>query len=240
MNNLRTLTIKEIVTQDFRTAAVFEKYSLDFCCGGSKTIDQACSEKAIDAAPVFDDLLSHSSLPADSPFPGMGLSALIDHIVRKHHGYVRESIPALLAHTRKVATVHGQRHSEVIRIADLFQMVAQELQGHMMKEEQVLFPYIAALEAAEKTNARPPRSPFGSARNPIRMMEAEHESAGNALYEIRSLSTGYTPPEDACTTYRVSYLELQQFELDLHTHVHLENNILFPRAIALEEKLSQQ
>jgi regulator of cell morphogenesis and NO signaling len=238
MNDLRTLTIKEIVTHDFRTAAVFEKYSLDFCCGGGKTIDQACKEKEIDASRVFDELLGHAPSSVPSPFSQMDMSDLISHIVGTHHAYVRGAIPALLTHTQKVATVHGGRHPEVIEIARRFKAVAGELQAHMMKEEQILFPYIRSLDQAEKQGTSPVRPPFGSARNPIAMMEAEHQSAGSEMYEIRSLSNAYTPPADACTTFKVSYLELQQFELDLHTHVHLENNILFPQAIALEERLS--
>lgn len=237
MNNLSTSTIKDIVVQDFRTAAIFEKYSLDFCCGGAKTIEQACKEKAVDASLVFAELGKASSYISSNEgrFTEMELDELAEYIVSTHHMYVRTAIPSILAHTRKVASVHGERHPEVIEVADRFAAVAGELQKHMMKEENILFPYVKALAKAARVKAKVQRPPFQSAENPIRMMEAEHKFAGDEMYEIRSLTSGYAPPADACTTFKVSYQELQQFELDLHNHVHLENNILFPKAIALEQ-----
>ena len=239
MNTIQAATIKEIVTDDYRTAAIFEKYSLDFCCGGGKTIEQACKEKSVDPAMVFEDLKNapgRSSGPGDR-FHSMEPDALIEHIVNTHHAYIRQVLPSMFTHTQKVASVHGERHPEVMEIAARFAVVAGELQRHMTKEENILFPYIKALVHAKKTNAAIQRPPFGSAQNPIRMMEAEHASAGDEMYEIRLLSSSYTPPPDACTTFKVSYLELQQFELDLHQHVHLENNILFPHAIAIEQQV---
>ncbi len=239
MNDLSTSTIKEIVTNDFRTAAIFEKYSLDFCCGGAKTIQQACKEKAVDVSLVLAELESTSShIPGnESRFTGMELDELTKYIVNTHHKYVRTALPSLLAHTRKVASVHGERHPEVIEIADRFAVVAEELQKHMMKEEHILFPYVAALAKASRDKTRVQRPPFQSAENPICMMEAEHKFAGDEMNEIRSLSFGYTPPADACTTFKVSYQELQHFELDLHNHVHLENNILFPNVVTLEKQM---
>lgn len=239
MNDLSTSTIKDIVTHDFRTAAVFEKFSLDFCCGGGKTIEQACRDKAVDASLVLAELEATESNFAgkERRFSDMELDDLAEYIVNTHHKFVRMAIPSLLAHTRKVASVHGERHPEVIEIADRFAAVADELQNHMMKEESILFPYITALAQASRANAKVQRPPFHSAQNPIRMMEAEHKFAGDEMYEIRSLSSGYVPPADACTTFKVSYQELQQFELDLHNHVHLENNILFPKAVALEQSV---
>lgn len=239
MNDMQTLTIKQIVTNDFRTAAIFEKYSLDFCCGGGKTIEQACKEKAVNPGVVFDDLKSSltSSSGQGDQFQAMRLDELVDHIITTHHAYVRTAIPAIFTHTQKVASVHGANHPEVIAIADRFAMVAEELRKHMMKEEQFLFPYIKDLVRAKISGGKMAHPPFGSAQNPIRMMEKEHQSVGNEMYEIRSISASYTPPPDACTTFKVSYLELQQFELDLHNHVHLENNILFPKAIVLEQQV---
>ncbi len=239
MNDMQTSTIKQIVTNDFRTAAIFEKYSLDFCCGGGKTIEEACKEKAVNPGVVFDDLKSSltSSPGQGDQFQAMRLDELIDHIVTTHHEYVRTAIPAIYTHTQKVASVHGANHPEVTAIAERFATVAEELRKHMIKEEQVLFPYIKNLVRAKMSGTKMAQPPFGSAQNPIRMMEAEHQSAGNEMYEIRSLSASYTPPPDACTTFKVSYLELQQFELDLHNHVHLENNILFPKAIVLEQQV---
>ena len=239
METFRNTTIKSIVTSDYRAAAVFEKYSLDFCCKGGITVDQACSERNVDSALVYADLtqLAKESRGDGPQFSEWPMDELIDHIVNVHHRYVLESIPFVFAHTRKVAAVHGNHHPGVVAIARQFETVAGDLTGHMMKEEQMLFPYIKALVKAkrERISFTPP--PFGTAQNPIRMMEAEHRAAGDELFAIRSLSDNYVPPEDACTTYRVSFKELQQFEQDLHQHVHLENNILFPKAIALEQEL---
>lgn len=240
MMSLHTTTLKEIVTQDFRAAAIFEKHGLDFCCNGGVTIEQACKARHLDAAPIIAAIgtLGHSPLPRDDRYTRMTPDALIEHIVTVHHAYVREAIPILLTHTAKVARVHGERHPEVITIAGHLVRVADELQHHMMKEERVLFPYITTLALARRDGRPVARPPFGSAANPIRMMEAEHVAAGDALATIRSLSDTYTPPADACTTYQVTYQELRQFEEDLHTHVHLENNILFPSAIALENEVA--
>ena len=232
-----TSTIKDIVLDDFRTAAVFEKYSLDFCCRGGITIDQACKERGVRAESVNAEL---DALPPKDPsrnvqpIPDEAMSpdSLIDLIVRIHHSYVRSAIPVIYAHTQKVAKVHGANHPEVVEIARHFAAVAEEMTQHMQKEELMLFPYIKHILSASRTGTTISAPPFGSAQNPIRMMEAEHAAAGDAMYSIRSLSSGYTPPDDACTTYRVAYQELQEFELDLHRHVHLENNILFPRALA--------
>lgn len=239
MNDIRTTTIKDIVTSDYRTAAIFEKYSLDFCCKGGVTIERACAERNISAEPVIEDILRlRQQSPGDAPsFAQWPLDELMEYIVNVHHKYVREAIPVLAAHTQKVASVHGERHPEVIDIAQHFTSVAAELQQHMMKEERILFPYILHLVNAKRSGTAVMRPPFGTAQNPIRMMEAEHAAAGDGLYTVRTLSSSYQPPEDACTTYRVSYQELAHFERDLHQHVHLENNILFPKAIALEQEL---
>ncbi len=233
-------TLKEIVTEDFAAAAVFEHFSLDFCCRGGITIDAACKEKGIDPDRVLkelQDLNQRSGMDAPR-FAEWEPDFLIDYIIRNHHSYVRKMLPVLTVHTKKIAAVHGTNHPEVIRIAEHFEAVALELQQHMKKEEEILFPYIIAMYRTTKKGIAPPPAPFGSVDNPIRMMEAEHERAGDELYSIRSLSNGYTPPADGCTTFRVTYQELQDFERDLHQHVHLENNILFPMAKALELKLS--
>jgi regulator of cell morphogenesis and NO signaling len=239
MVDISTATLKEMVTDDFRVAAIFEKYSLDFCCRGGKTIEQACMDKAVNKDGVLSEvyeLLQRDELPGDS-FGVLSMSELTRHIITTHHSFVRKMVPILLTHTRKVATVHGVNHPEVVEIAAGFERVATDLQNHMMKEERVLFPYIEMLVNASNGTGSVQRPPFGTVRNPIRMMEAEHQAAGDELYEIRKLSSSYTPPADACTTFKVTYQELQEFERDLHQHVHLENNILFPKAISLEEEL---
>lgn len=232
-------TIKKIVTDDYRAASIFEKFSLDFCCKGGVTVEQACSEKNIDPAPIFAALEQLRRQPdsGSHTFADWGPEELVSYIVKVHHAYVREAVPVIVAHTRKVASVHGANHPEVVKIAQHFEEVAQELWNHMMKEERILFPYVTALVQAKKNGIRIEQPPFGTAQNPIRMMEAEHQSAGDTLYAVRALSSNYTPPEDACTTYRVSYSELQHFERDLHQHVHLENNILFPKVLELEREM---
>ncbi|MBP9211464.1 MAG: iron-sulfur cluster repair di-iron protein [Bacteroidetes bacterium] len=231
--------INDIVVHDYRTAAVFEKYSLDFCCNGGVTIEAACRQKGIDPAPVIDELgsLFSAADPSTDAAATLELDALIDHIVMVHHAYVSRMIPVIYAHTQKVASVHGLRHPEVVKIAEHFSAVAEELMQHMKKEEMILFPYIRRLVAAKRSKTPMAPSPFGSISNPIAMMEREHANAGDGLYQIRDLSSNYLPPADACTTYQVSFRELEEFERDLHRHVHLENNILFPAAVELEQSL---
>lgn len=237
--DLLTLSLKDIVTQDFHAAAVFEKYTLDFCCRGGKTIDEACRERGIEAAPVLDELetLKVQSQESSMRYGEWGVDLLIDFIVKNHHGYVTRMIPVLYAHTQKVASVHGVRHPEVIQIAARFDGIARDFQQHMQKEELVLFPFIKELARSKEGGQRATPPPFGSLQNPIQMMEAEHQAAGDEMRTIRELSGGYAPPGDACTTYRITYQELRDFEVDLHQHVHLENNILFPKAILLESEL---
>lgn len=238
-NILTEKMINDIVTEDYRTAAIFEKYSLDFCCNGGVTIEAACREKNIDPAPVLAELsrLFEAAGPAVDTAASMEPDALIDHIVSVHHAYVARMIPVIYTHTQKVAAVHGGRHPEVVKIAEHFSAVAEELMQHMKKEEMILFPYIRRLAVAKRSKMPIAPSPFGSITNPIAMMEREHANAGDRLFQIRDLSSNYQPPADACTTYQVSFKELEEFERDLHRHVHLENNILFPSAVELEQSL---
>jgi len=230
-------TIREIVATDFRTAAVFQRHGLDFCCNGCRTVEQGCREAGADPAALLRDLDAVIAVPSAGlpDYASWDARTLADHIVDTHHAYVREAIPVLLRHTRKVADVHGDRHPELPHIARLFERIAAEMHDHMAKEERILFPYIAALASADD---EAPSAPFGTVQNPIRMMEAEHRFVGDALAEIRQLTDNYTLPQGACTTYRVCFQELEAFERDLHVHVHLENNVLFPKAAALEGALS--
>jgi regulator of cell morphogenesis and NO signaling len=234
-----TLTLGEFVHRNYRTASVFEKYSLDFCCRGGRTVEEACAEKGVDANVVKAEL---SVLEAEVRDPQQDnvprqMDLLVDHIVTTHHAYVRDMIPVIQRHAEKVASVHGTNHPEMIRVAAIFLQVSAELSQHMLKEEKILFPIIAALAAAGRNGRDAHTPPFRSVAAPIRMMEEEHRAAGDALYEIRSLTKEYSPPEDACTTFRVLLKELADFEFDLHRHVHLENGILFPESIALENRL---
>jgi regulator of cell morphogenesis and NO signaling len=231
-------TIRDIVATDYRAAAVFQRHGIDFCCGGDRTVQDACAAKGLAPAEVIAELETTTAAPAVGVprFNDWDLSALTVYIVTKHHAYVRGAIPTLLAHTKKVAAVHGENHPEMQEVSRLFDGVADEMLMHMEKEERMLFPYIDALALAATGKRPAPFAPFGSVQNPIRMMEMEHESAGNAMARINELTRGYQPPVDACTTYRVCLQELDAFERDLHAHVHLENNILFPKAARLEDR----
>jgi regulator of cell morphogenesis and NO signaling len=228
-------TVGEIVSADFRSAHVFEQFGIDFCCGGRKSVADACRAAAADPALVQRAL---DALPpetaGDTDERRWPVDRLIDHIISTHHAYVRAAMPAIAQHLAKLVSVHGERHPELARIAATFDEVHQELQQHMMKEERVLFPCIRELAATAAGQRRP--SPFGTIENPIRMMQREHQDAGDEMRLIRELTNGYMPPADGCTTYRVTFAELAQFERDLHRHVHLENNLLFPKAVALEQR----
>ncbi len=229
-------TVREIVADDFRAASVFEKYGIDFCCGAQRSLGEACRERGLTVDEVAGALAAVKTAggPEAPRFSTWDPPALVSYIVANHHGYVKAAIPPLLEHTRKIEAVHGDRHPELKRVASIFAAVAEEMDSHMFKEERILFPFIVEMANAAAAGRRIPPAPFGSVENPIRMMEHEHDSAGNGMARISELTNGYQPPEDACGTYRVCLEELRAFEADLHRHVHLENNILFPKARALE------
>lgn len=235
-------TVAELVTEDFRRAEVFKKFSIDFCCGGKKKLADVCRQKGVDIEEIGEALRDAASGrdAARHNFSQWNPAFLADYIVNVHHSYVRESIPLLREFTMKVARVHGEAHPEVVEIARLFSEVAAELEQHMFKEEHILFPYIKRLENAAGEGAPLAAPPFGTVQNPIQMMEHEHDHAGNLMKEIRARSDDFTPPAEACNTYRASFFKLNEFEEDLHQHIHLENNILFPRAIQLEQQLLQK
>ena len=234
------MTIGEIVAADHRAAAVFDRYGLDFCCHGRRTIDEEAREAGIDVSAVLDELDSVLSTPARGGprFQTLGCPRP-DVVHRRQPSRVRARGHPIAARShRKIADVHGRRHPELEQIARIFEGVAAEMTTHMTREERILFPFIVRLASAVGRDERPPDAPFGMIEHPIRMMEAEHESAGAAMAQIRALTSGYRPPVDACTTYRVCLQELEAFEQDLHEHVHLENNILFPTALRMEEQLT--
>lgn len=236
VEDLADLTLAEIVSENIHSAIVFEEYGLDFCCNGKRSLREACSEKNIDVDKVVKGLNESGTNINSEKYKEWAPDFLVDYIINNHHQYVRRMIPVISLHADKVASVHGKNHPETIRIADLFLAVREELQNHMMKEERMLFPYIKLLYSAMKNNQQVTQPPFGTIKNPIKMMEAEHESAGNAMNKIKELSNNFSAPADACNTYRALYSELKEFEEDLHKHIHLENNILFPDAIELEEE----
>lgn len=239
INHFESATVGEIVATDFRAAAVFERFGIDFCCGGRQPFADAC--RAVHADPAIV-IAAVSAIPAaadvDSDVTTWPVTTLVDHIVGTHHQYVKSALPTIDAYLLKLQQVHGARHPELADVAGSFDEVSRELLQHMMKEEQVLFPYIHQLAALEAAGRPLAASPFGTVGNPIRMMEREHQQAGDQLRAIRERTGGYAVPDDGCTTYAVCYQELRRFEQDLHLHVHLENNILFPAAIELEARLT--
>jgi len=238
VSSLVEKTLAEIVTDNIRSAIIFEEAGLDFCCKGKRSLKDACAEKNVDVQKIVNELASLSNMGSGTQnVNDWQLDFLVDYIINNHHQYVRRMIPVISLHADKVASVHGKNHPETLRIADLFLAVREELEGHMMKEERVLFPQIKQMVLSQKENSQFFPPPFGTIQNPIRMMEFEHTSAGDALSQIRELSNNYTHPEDACNTFKALFSELKEFEEDLHKHIHLENNILFPKSITLEAEL---
>ena len=232
-------TLGEIVAKDLRKAEVFKKYGLDFCCGGKKTVKEACAEKGLDVTKVEQELQnSEKSSFTGRPLPynDWNLDFLADYIVNTHHSYVKKTIPDLKSYAEKVAKVHGAHHPELLQINKLAQEVCDEMSAHMVKEETVLFPYVKQLVAAKNSgNGKAKFGNLDSVETPINMMEMEHEVVGNNMDKIREISNNYALPEDACASYSYLFKTLDEFENDLHIHVHLENNILFPKALDLEK-----
>lgn len=234
-------TVATFALENPRAAAVFEKLGIDYCCNGRVPLAEACQTAGIELSHVADLLsAARTAQPgADATdWSHQSLAALVNHIVEKHHSFCRQECARLGPLLEKVLSKHGEHHPELSKIQEEFTALRSELELHMMKEERMLFPYIAALEASASGRASFPRAPFGSVQNPVRMMMQEHDSAGHALREIRSLSGNFTAPSDACTSFKALYQGLEAFEADLHQHIHLENNLLFPRAIELEESLN--
>ncbi|MEO6734079.1 MAG: iron-sulfur cluster repair di-iron protein [Ferruginibacter sp.] len=231
-------TLGEIAAKDLRKAAIFKKYGIDFCCGGKKTVKEACAEKGLDVTKIEQELQQTDKNFTTRPLPygDWTLDFLADYIVNTHHSYVKKTLPDLRQYAAKVAGVHGNHHPELLRILQLVEEVNAELTAHLVKEEKILFPYIKELVTATN-NAQPlQEARFGTVQNPIDIMEAEHELVGKNLAEIRTITNNFSIPEDACASYSLLYRILEEFEDDLHTHVHLENNILFPKALKLEQK----
>lgn len=230
MNDIAQKKVGSIVAENFRTAKIFTDYGIDFCCKGGIELSVACEKKGVDLNKITSEIKRVLNQKDDSNYQDFGMADLVDHIVNVHHKYVETTIPSLKFYVEKIAKVHGDNHPELLEIRDEFFTTADALTTHMKKEEFVLFPYIKAMESARKNHF--PLSPahFGDIKNPISMMEEEHETEGDRFRRISDLSNNYTPPADACQTYKVAFAMLQEFEADLHMHIHLENNILFPEA----------
>ena len=233
-----TKTVREFVLELPSSTNVFEQLGIDYCCGGQKPLAEACAaagKKLDNLTAALERLQSEQQTRTapESNWTALPLYDLIEHIKSTHHAYVREQIPNLEALLDKVTAKHGENHPELAGVRDKFDALADELGPHLMKEEQILFPYIARLEESSVQHEPAPPSCFGSVENPIRMMMSEHDNAGEAVREMRRLTADYKVPEDACTSFRALYKLLQEFEADLHQHIHKENNILFPKAARL-------
>jgi regulator of cell morphogenesis and NO signaling len=234
-------TLGEIAVKDLRKAEIFKKYGLDFCCGGKKTVKEACAEKGLDVTKIEQELQQADKVfeTRALPYNEWNLDFLTDYIINTHHSYVRKQLPEILKYMDKVAEVHGSQHPELAKIKLLVHEVSDELTPHMVKEEKVLFPFIKKLVSADKEAIAAVEAQLGTVQNPINMMEMEHEMVGKNMEEIRTLSHNYALPADGCASYSLLYKMLEEFESDLHIHIHLENNILFPKALKIEKENSK-
>jgi regulator of cell morphogenesis and NO signaling len=240
MTNISQQTLASIVTQNHSTVPVLEKYHLDFCCKGKRTLADACEEKGLDVENISAEL-ENATVQTNKnkmPFTQMSAEQLISYILIHHHFYVTQSMPTIFGHLEKVAFKHGERFPYMVEVFNIFGEIKEEMTAHMQKEETILFPRIKEVEAMYNTNHNRNLSD-GFISAPIQVMEMEHDHAGDLLYKIRELTNNYTPPADACTTFKVSLAELKEFEEDLHKHVHLENNLLFPLAEKMMNKQVQ-
>ncbi|MBK8501845.1 MAG: iron-sulfur cluster repair di-iron protein [Saprospiraceae bacterium] len=229
-------TVGEIVAQNHKAADIFKKFGIDFCCGGGRLLSDICQDKNLNYDDVERALMKIAGGTSGlEDFDQWELDTLVDYIVDKHHFYVNENIPLIIAYSDKVAKVHGANYPETVEINKLFHLAADELLDHMYKEEEILFPFIKSLLSIRRGFSLQMPSPFATVLAPIRMMMIEHDQVEDLIRSISECSNSYKPPVAACATYRVLYAKLRDFQLDLHKHIHLENNILFPKAIELEK-----
>ena len=235
MNLTTNTTVSELVLEMPAATCVFEKMGIDYCCGGQKSLVDACANAGVEFKDLRIELtLAGRAQPTEPNFQTTTLENLINHIVFKHHSFTRLEIARLNTLLDKVCMAHGENHPELLKIYLLFRELGADLETHMTKEERVLFPYVIRMEAAAKQLVPLFRPPFGTVANPVRMMMFEHDRAGELLKKIRKLSSDYATPADACLSYKALYAGLEELEKDLHQHIHLENNILFPKAVEME------
>lgn len=232
--------IGQFVADDFRTAAVFSNYGIDFCCKGDRTVEEVCQKNNIEVDELLEKLhaIQNSSNQQSIDYKSWPLDLLAEYVEKTHHRYVEEKSPVLRQFLDKLCKVHGKRHPELLEITTLFIGCAQDMAAHMKKEELILFPFIKRLVKAKEEGKSIESPQFATVENPIEMMKHDHEVEGDRFRKIVELTNNYTPPADACNTYKVTFAMLDEFEKDLHLHIHLENNILFPEAIKLEKALN--
>lgn len=247
MNSLNTInaayeqTVGGIVTNDFRTARVFKKHGIDFCCGGKKTLSRACQDRGVSIETIQSEIAEVTKETDNSiRFDEYSLTELIDHIIDTHHVYLKDVMPVILEFAEKVARVHGPNNKSLVTVYEVVTDMKREMDEHLTKEEVVLFPYLKDLEKAHLKQAAKPLRTFGNITNPIQCLELEHESHGEQLYKLRELTNNYNAPMDACGTYRVLFSMLHELDEDIQSHVHLENNLLFPKGIILDMQFREK
>jgi regulator of cell morphogenesis and NO signaling len=232
------MTVRDVALQMPQSTRLFESLKIDYCCGGNRPLDQACASAGVDVDDVMEMLNGVELTEAGVlDFQNASLPELITHILETHHVFTKSEMERLQALADKVLNAHGGNHLELVHLDELFTRLCADLKPHMFKEEQILFPYIVAMSQAAGENRPVPFAPFGTVNNPVRMMMMEHDTAGQILRELRVLTSDYKVPADACISYQTLYQALENFEKDLHQHIHLENNILFPKALNLENAL---
>ena len=237
-----SMTVREVAVKLPQSTRLFEKLKIDYCCGGNRPLTDACASIGVEVGEVMGMLESVNQSEPQSDgaidFQTLPLSELIAHILDTHHAFTKQEMSRLELLSRKVISVHGENHPELHKVGAMFETLCADLKPHMFKEEEILFPYIVALVQSRSQNQPGPFAPFGTVNNPVRMMMMEHDTAGEILRELRTITSDYTSPADGCISYQTLYEALEALEKDLHQHIHLENNILFPRAIELEAQLT--
>lgn len=236
------MTVRDVATEFPQSTRLFERLEIDYCCGGNRGLAEACAQAGVDVDQLMKMLteVTESTVQEGAlDFQNAPLPELITHIIDTHHVFTRSEMERIQSLGDKVLAAHGGNHPELVHVDELISRLCADLKPHMFKEEQVLFPFIVALSEAAGQNRTAPFAPFGTVNNPIRMMMREHDTAGQILRELRALTSDYKVPADACITYQTLYQALENFEKDLHQHIHLENNILFPKALDLENGLTR-
>lgn len=235
----KNITVGSLVAQNYKTADIFSQFGIDFCCGGNITLEYAAGKYGVELQQLLENLEKaiQGKDPESDLINRLPLSSLIDHIIEVHHTFVRENIQAIPQYLEKLAEVHGANHPELVEVNTLFNGAVAALSSHLKDEEEILFPYVKRLEEVERTGKKTAKLKPDSIENVIGTMNDEHDGEGERFRAIAKLTNNYTVPADGCNTYRVGLEKLKAFEADLHRHIHLENNILFPKALELEKKV---